>query len=107
VGLEFVEFKGKHSGQNIEDELKEVICNYGLEGKIIGIVADNAKANDVAIGGMASFLELDSHTFPRPEELHFRCFGHVMNLGCKGELSLNFIMLLHINVCLCYCYAFV
>jgi len=85
-GLEFVEFPGQHTGFCIADKVKSVIQTYGLEDKIIAIVVDNASNNDMAMGELSTFLRLNENTFPTPEELHVRCFGHVMNLGCKGEL---------------------
>ena len=58
---------------------------YGLKGKVIGIVVDNSKANDIAIKDIANFMNLNATTFPTPEELHFRCFGHILNIASQGK----------------------
>jgi hypothetical protein len=85
IALDFAEFSGHHSGLEIARKVKDVVNEFGLHGRILGIVVDNAKANDVAIQDIAAILGLDNTTYPTPSELHFRCFGHMMNLGCKGK----------------------
>jgi hypothetical protein len=85
VGLDFVEFSSHHTGKNIAKAFMGVVDQYRLRNKIVGIVMDNASSNDIAIKEIAVKLGLDNTTFPTADELHFRCFGHVMNLGCKGE----------------------
>ena len=89
LGLDFVEFQDNHTGQKIAEKVKDIIHDFWLDGKVIGIVVDNAKANDVAIQSIANVLKLDDNTFPNQTELHFRCFGHILNLGCKGEVFLH------------------
>ena len=85
VALDFVNFEGSHSGENIAKYVKDIIKKYGLYGKIIGLVADNAKANDVAMKEIAQALKLDSKTYPTSEEVHFRCFAHILNICCQGK----------------------
>ena len=86
VGLDFVEFEGHHTGENIAEKVKNVINDFGLNGKVIGIVVDNASANDIAIKKIAeSVLKQDGVSFPTADEFHFRCFGHILNIGCKGK----------------------
>ena len=85
IGLDFVEFERQHTGVEIAHRVKTIINEYKLDQKILAIVVDNAKSNDVAIKEIATIFNLDQDTFPTPEELHIRCFGHTMNLACKGE----------------------
>lgn len=84
INLEFVEFPVSHTGKNIAKEVIKVLKTYQLENKVIGIVADNASNNDIAIKEITELLELADNTFPGKNEFHFRCFGHIMNLACKG-----------------------
>ena len=85
VGIEFADFPSPHSGQNIAEKVIKTIDQYELRGRVIGIVLDNAKANDNAMEIIAAYLKLDEDTFPTPEEIHIRCFGHALNLTCKGK----------------------
>ena len=87
-GIEFAEFPEKHTGRNIADKVIHAIQEYGLKGKITGIVVDNASNNDAAMKIITQHLGLNDSTFPNEEELHFRCFGHAKNLGCKGKLEI-------------------
>lgn len=89
VVLDFLEFQGHHTGQDIAKKVIKVIKDFGLHEKVIAIVVDNASANDIAVVEIATFLG-DCSSFPiMPEELHFRCFGHILNIGCKGKVKIN------------------
>jgi len=85
VEIEFADFPAPHSGQNIATKVMNTIEQYELQEKIIGIVLDNASANDTAMGILAIYLGLNDETFPTREEFHIRCFGHALNLSCKGK----------------------
>jgi len=87
--IEFIEFNEEHTGRNIADKVTTVIDQYGLHGKIIAIVLDNAKANDKAIAYISNHLNLNESTYPTPHELHVRCFGHALNLASKGNSKGN------------------
>jgi len=89
IGLEFVEFPGTHTGLHIAEKVEDVMTSYGLEKRVIAIVVDNAENNTVAIRELSGILKLNDKTFPTTEELHMRCFGHVMNLGAKGKILEN------------------
>jgi len=84
ITIEFAEFPSPHTGNNIADKVISTIQQYGLYGKIIGIVLDNASANDKAMKKISEYLKLGD-SFPKPEELHIRCFAHALNIGCKGK----------------------
>jgi len=88
VGIEFADFPAPHSGENIATKVMNTIKQYELQEKIIGIVLDNARANDTAMGILTGYLGLDEETFPTCEEFHIRCFGHALNLTCKGKLKI-------------------
>ena len=85
VGIEFADFPAPHSGENIAEKVMNTIDEYGLHGKVIAIVLDNAKANDTAMGILAVYLNLNQSTFPTKDDFHIRCFGHALNLACKGK----------------------
>jgi len=85
TGLGFVDAAGSHSGSNIATHVKRLVEKYGLSGKIIGLVVDNARANDVAIKDIALALSLDDRTYPTKQEVHLRCFAHILNIACQGK----------------------
>ena len=85
VELDFVEFKAPHKGEEISNVLSKIIQTYHLKGKVVGIVVDNASANNVAMQNIATTLNLNESTYPTPKEVHFRCFAHILNLACKGQ----------------------
>ena len=85
VGLDFVDVAGSHSGENIASHVKKIVDKYCLYGKIIGLVVDNAKANDIAIEKIAEALNLDDKSFPTVSEAHFRCFAHILHIACQGK----------------------
>ena len=91
AGIEFADFPTAHSAENISDEVINTIDEYELQGRIIGIVIDNAKANDNAMDVIALYLGLNKKTFPTPQELHIRCFGHALNL--TKNMLINFIIM--------------
>ena len=98
VALGFVDFAGSHSGVNIARYVREIILKYHLYGKIIGLVADNASANNVAMKEIADFLKLDDTTYPTANEVHFWCFAHILNICCQGKslLTLGFIIVIYL-----------
>jgi len=85
TGLGFVDAAGSHSGNNIATLVKRLVGKYGLSGKIIGLVVDNARANDVAVKDIAVALNLDARTYPTAQEVHLRCFAHILNIACQGR----------------------
>lgn len=85
VLLDYVDVPGKHTGQHIATYVQAIIDRYGLQKKIIGIVTDNAKANDVAIQELIRAMKLDDTTYPSAEDVHIRCFGHILNICCQGK----------------------
>jgi len=98
VALDFVDFAESHSGVNIARYVEEIIMKYHLYGKIIGLVADNASANNVAMKEIAGFLKLDNTTYPTAKEVHFRCFAHILNICCQGKslLTLGFNIVIYL-----------
>jgi hypothetical protein len=84
--LDFKDVPGSHNGERIANQVIYVIKKYHLEGKVIGIVVDNAKVNDVAIKKISQALNLDEDTFPTDKEIHFRCFAHILNICCQGKI---------------------
>ncbi|KZP26411.1 hypothetical protein FIBSPDRAFT_671990, partial [Athelia psychrophila] len=47
VLIDFREIIGQHSGENLAESVWQTLELYGLIGKIIPVVADNASNNDV------------------------------------------------------------
>jgi hypothetical protein len=86
--LDFKDVPESHSGEHIANHVFNVIKKYHLEKKVIGIVVDNAKVNNVAIKKISQALNLNENTFPSEKEIHFRCFAHILNICCQGKSQL-------------------
>ena len=91
VVLDFIHVSGSHTGKRIAFIVNNIIEKYHLHGKIVGLVVDNARANDVAVDEVAKALGLSSETYPTSEEVHFRCFAHILNICCQGKNCLRLI----------------
>jgi hypothetical protein len=87
AGIQFIEFSESPTGDHIAEKVLDTIQYFHLWGRIIGIVVDNAAVNDVAICKISAKLNLNENSYPTEKELHLRCFGHIMNLGCKGKIK--------------------
>jgi len=89
VLLDFILVSGSHSGKRIAFIVDNIIKKYHLHGKIVGLVVDNARANDIAVNEIAKGLGMNNETYPTLEEVHFRCFAHILNISCQGKTCLN------------------
>lgn len=83
VALDFVNSDGKHAGTDIANLFFKVVKEFGLEGKIQGITVDNASANTTFMSELKRLL-----TNFDPENQHFRCIAHILNLAVQDILKL-------------------
>ena len=79
--LDFIVFKDQHSGYEISNLFSNVISDFNLQGRTMGITTDNASNNDVFIQEL-----LDKNYLLSPES-HIRCFAHVLNLVAQEITS--------------------
>jgi len=78
--LDFVAVPGRHDGLRLAAIFQEVVDDYELKGKIIGVTTDNASNNDTFITELLRQGYIDS------PECNFRCFAHVLNLAAQDAL---------------------
>jgi len=83
--LDIIPFTTRHTGENIASEVKRVLDEFNISGKIIALTTDNESAMVVCGRRLAESFdsELSSMTFS-----HYRCAAHVLNLGVKQGLEL-------------------
>ena len=70
-----------HTGKYLAKELQQCLKTYGIDKKILGVVADNASNNQVVV------VELESLGGINSAATRVRCFAHVLNLVVKVSLS--------------------
>jgi len=64
--LECCKYSERHTAENLKDELKRVVADWGLTGKVCAIVTDNA-------ANVTSAVRLTGWR-------HLPCFAHTLNL---------------------------
>ncbi|KAJ8474625.1 hypothetical protein ONZ51_g7088 [Trametes cubensis] len=77
--LDFVELAVSHTGVNLAAAFVQVLKDFGVEEKILGVTCDNALNNDT----MVNALEVEVPSF-RGQNARTRCFDHVVNLVAKA-----------------------
>ena len=75
ITIDFSKMEGSHTGVNIFAKFHDVLREWGLTDKLLGVTTDNATNNDT----FASELGRRIPTFI-PADHHFRCVAHVINL---------------------------
>ena len=79
--LDFVAVRGSHSAELLLDKFVSIAHDqYNLHGKIGGITLDNASNN-------LKFISLYEDQYGFDPQLHFRCFGHVLNLAAQSAID--------------------
>lgn len=71
---------GSHTGDNIAEQLIEVLRDYNIGHRATYFAADNATKDDKAVQLLTGNLEIDS------VKQRLRCVGHILNLVCKAIL---------------------
>lgn len=84
--IDFVPSNGKHTGKDIANLFLGVIKEKGLISKLQGITVDNASANTSFIDKLASLLSASLGTEFDSNDLHFRCFAHIIHLAAQDFL---------------------
>lgn len=85
--LDFVASHGAHTGRDIANIFYTSLEKYGILNKIQGITVDNASANTKFIEELGKILQDKGQIF-NPQDQHFRCFAHILNLGVQDILKL-------------------
>ncbi|EFZ04526.1 Ribonuclease H-like protein [Metarhizium robertsii ARSEF 23] len=76
LGLPSVQ--GRHTGENLADEVASVLAYFGIDASRLGyFVLDNARNNDTAVAALADEFDFDL------DHRRLRCLGHILNLVVK------------------------
>lgn len=87
--LDLVAAKGKHTGKHVTELFLNTLKYYGIQDKIQGITLDNAAANTTFIQELHLLLKKENlNVNVNHEDLHFRCFAHIINLAVQDILKL-------------------
>lgn len=78
--LDFIPASGGHTGQDIATIFFNVLTDFGIEKKLQGITVDNVASNTTFVYELQTLMNVNNISFD-PESQHFRCFGHIINLG--------------------------
>ncbi|KAH8923523.1 hypothetical protein BT69DRAFT_1218907, partial [Atractiella rhizophila] len=84
--LDFVELKGKHSGERMAKVVYGVLKKHGLLGKISIIMSDNATSNDTMMAMLEDLFNADNIDFP-VNERRGRCLPHIIHLAALSLLN--------------------
>ena len=79
--LDVVEVPESHTGDTLAKAFQAMLVEYGIENKILAMVADNASANDTQTSILADL----ENAFE--EESRVRCFNHTIALAAKSLLK--------------------
>lgn len=86
IVLDFVPSRGHHTGEDIARIFYTSLLEYGLDvTRIQGITVDNAAANSTFMVELSKFVNADLFD---PEDQHFRCIAHILNLAVQDALNL-------------------
>ncbi len=83
--LEFDLIPFSQDGQQIYNKIKEILFEFNFETKFIALKTDNAKNNVKGIRLLQTCLaESQNLIF---DNLHFRCFAHILNLCVRNGIN--------------------
>jgi hypothetical protein len=76
---------GSHAGENIAYTIRNVVRDWGIDGKLGVSICDNAASNGVCLRNLYTTLDA-SITRADTEARRMRCFGHILNLVAQAFL---------------------
>lgn len=72
---------GRHTGDNLANEVAEVLAEWDIQSDRLGyMVLDNASNNNTAVVALGNEFGFE------PEERRLRCLGHIIHLAVKRLL---------------------
>ena len=84
--LDFIQNKGRHTGKDIANLIRDVMEEFDVKSRIQGITLDNSAANTTCMVELSEVLPDEGIEFDS-ENCYFRCFAHILNLGVQDTLS--------------------
>ncbi|CAA7270448.1 unnamed protein product [Cyclocybe aegerita] len=78
--IDFKEIIGEHSGENMVSMVWETLELYGLKGKIVSLIMDNAFNNDTLVEGIASRCKQEGIPFSA-QDARGCCMPHTIHLA--------------------------
>ncbi|GES96419.1 zinc finger BED domain-containing protein RICESLEEPER 2-like [Rhizophagus clarus] len=84
--LDFFHLEGPHSGENIASKLFEVLKEFNLLSKILGISTDNASNMDKMFNKFEYICNYEGIKFDADNQ-HVRCLAHIINLAVQNILK--------------------
>ncbi|CAJ0746325.1 5423_t:CDS:2, partial [Entrophospora sp. SA101] len=82
--LDIISFKERHTSHNISVEILNIINEYNLLGKLIGLTSDNEAAMVAAGRTIEDELKANNNTLFK----HYRCAAHILNLAAKQGIEI-------------------
>ncbi|GBB95627.1 hypothetical protein RclHR1_02580010 [Rhizophagus clarus] len=84
--LDFFHLEGPHSGENIASKLFEVLKEFNLLSKILGISTDNASNMDKMFNKFEYICNYEGIKFDADNQ-RVRCLAHIINLAVQNILK--------------------
>lgn len=78
--IDFRELHGEHSGENIAEAVWETLVTYGIEGRILAFMLDNASNNDTFVDGIERRCKKAGVSF-KASWARLRCMPHTIHLA--------------------------
>jgi hypothetical protein len=76
---------GSHAGENIAYTIRNVVRDWGIDGKLGVSICENAASNNICLRNLYTTLDT-SITRADTEARRMRCFGHILNLVAQAFL---------------------
>ncbi|KAJ7246902.1 hypothetical protein B0H12DRAFT_1020983, partial [Mycena haematopus] len=78
--IDFREFVGQHSGENMAAVVWQTVEDFGLKGRITAFVMDNATNNDTMVEAFERRCVAEGIYFSA-EDAQMRCMPHTIHLS--------------------------
>ncbi|KAJ8495678.1 hypothetical protein ONZ45_g12768 [Pleurotus djamor] len=84
--IDFQELIGSHTGANLAEVVWQTMLSFGLVGKVVAIVMDNASNNDTLMSTLEQLHRQSGYDFPAKSS-RLRCIPHTIHLAALRLLE--------------------
>lgn len=84
--IDFKEIVGPHTGENMAEAVWGTLKMYGLPGRVLAIMADNASSNDTLLDCLADRCKREGLQF-NARQSRMRCMPHTIHLAASQLLE--------------------